>query len=120
MFFLQKEMGKKTREDLPYLSKRSYKTKTRISKCFRCNNYYTYPNNVLYCLSCQAENRRKELERLTAIATFCYGWECQEEKPSSSPSPCLVAAPPSSPSAVCPSETQEKSKTNDSLSGTLH
>ncbi len=94
MFLLQEEMGKKTREDLSYLSKRSYKTKTktRISKCFRCNNYYTYPNNLVYCLSCQAENRRKEYERLTplekiSIATFCYGWECQEEKNPSQTAP---------------------------------
>lgn len=35
-------MGKKTREDLSYVSKRRLKIerKTRISKCYTCNNYF--------------------------------------------------------------------------------
>ena len=63
-------MGKKTREDLSYLSKRRYKTKTRISKCYDCNNYFINTRAIYTrCNRCLLA-RLTALDKV-AIATLC-------------------------------------------------
>lgn len=107
---IQKNMQphtKKQKRDLSYLSTRrlQIKRKTRINKCYICNNYFVNRwTNVWTCpLCCLAD-----ISRVQYCCCSYPGCQCQEEKPSSSPSPCSAAPPPSSPSAACPSETQEK------------